>query len=168
MAAERDYVLGTHEEELARLGLQHRVWRSVVLDCWQRAGITVAKRVLDIGAGPGYAATDRKTWRRYARRQRRYFSRIRSLRDVAIFSAIIDARTFPRARDRDMARIWRRTRWRAPITWPAWREWFRDSLREAAYLLPAPERLHVAMACHIHRDLPRTPARNGANRSQVC
>ena len=58
MAAERDYVLGTHEEELARLGLQHRVWRSVVLDCWQRAGITVGKRVLDVGAGPGYAAID--------------------------------------------------------------------------------------------------------------
>src|SRR5204863_330944 len=58
MAAERDYVLGTHEEELTRLGLQHRVWRPVVLDCWQRAGITVGKRVLDVGAGPGYAAID--------------------------------------------------------------------------------------------------------------
>jgi SAM-dependent methyltransferase len=58
MAQESDYVLGTHEKELARLGLQHRVWRSVVLDCWQRAGITVGKRVLDVGAGPGYAAID--------------------------------------------------------------------------------------------------------------
>ena len=58
MTTERDYVLGTHDEELARLGLQHRVWRPVVLDCWQRAGITVGKRVLDIGAGPGYAAVD--------------------------------------------------------------------------------------------------------------
>jgi SAM-dependent methyltransferase len=55
---DRDYVLGTHEEELARLGLQHRVWRPVVLDCWQRAGITVDKRVLDVGAGPGYATID--------------------------------------------------------------------------------------------------------------
>ena len=58
MATERDYVLGTHEEELERLGLQHRVWRAVALDCWQRAGITAGKRVLDIGAGPGYAAVD--------------------------------------------------------------------------------------------------------------
>jgi SAM-dependent methyltransferase len=58
MAMDRDYVLGTHDEELARLGLQHRVWRPVVLDCWQRAGITVGKRVLDVGAGPGYAAVD--------------------------------------------------------------------------------------------------------------
>ncbi len=58
MNKERDYVLGTHDEELARLGLQHRVWRSVVLDCWQKAGITVGKRVLDVGAGPGYATVD--------------------------------------------------------------------------------------------------------------
>ncbi|HEX4706709.1 MAG TPA: class I SAM-dependent methyltransferase [Candidatus Udaeobacter sp.] len=58
MATERDYVLGTHDEELARLGLQHRVWRPVALDCWQRAGITVGKRVLDVGAGPGYAVVD--------------------------------------------------------------------------------------------------------------
>src|ERR1041385_7251714 len=58
MAMERDYVLGTHEEELARLGLQHRIWRRVALECWQTAGITVGSRVLDLGAGPGYAATD--------------------------------------------------------------------------------------------------------------
>src|SRR5690349_6708028 len=58
MATERDYVLSTHDEELARLGLQHRVWRSVVLNCWRRAGITVGKRVLDVGAGPGYATVD--------------------------------------------------------------------------------------------------------------
>ncbi len=56
--SEKDYVLGTHDEELIRLGLQHRVWRPMVLDCWQRAGITVGKRVLDLGAGPGYAALD--------------------------------------------------------------------------------------------------------------
>jgi len=58
METERDYVLGTHNEEIVRLGLQHRVWRPVVLDCWERAGITVGKRVLDIGAGPGYATVD--------------------------------------------------------------------------------------------------------------
>src|SRR5438309_3674115 len=56
--SEKDYVLGTHDEELIRLGLQHRVWRPMVLDCWQRAGITVGKRVLDLGAGPGYATVD--------------------------------------------------------------------------------------------------------------
>lgn len=55
---ERDYVLGTHDEELERLGVQHRAWRSVVLDCWKKAGITIGSRVLDVGAGPGYATVD--------------------------------------------------------------------------------------------------------------
>jgi len=58
MKKERDYVLGTHEEEIARLGLQHDVWRSAALDCWKRAGIAAGKRVLDLGAGPGYATVD--------------------------------------------------------------------------------------------------------------
>ena len=56
--AEDDYVLGTHEDELARLGVQHRVWRPVVLHCWHQAGITEGNRVLDVGAGPGYATVD--------------------------------------------------------------------------------------------------------------
>jgi SAM-dependent methyltransferase len=58
MTTERDYVLGTHDEEIERLGLQHRVWHPVVLNCWQRAGITIGRRVLDLGAGPGYATVD--------------------------------------------------------------------------------------------------------------
>lgn len=58
MEMERDYVLGTHDEEMARLGLQHEVWRTPVLDCWKRAGIGAGKHVLDIGAGPGYATLD--------------------------------------------------------------------------------------------------------------
>jgi len=55
---ERDYFLGTHDEELQRLGLQHRVWSPAVLDCWERAGIGPGARVIDVGAGPGYAAAD--------------------------------------------------------------------------------------------------------------
>jgi SAM-dependent methyltransferase len=55
---EQDYILGTHHEELERLGLQHRVWRPTVLDCWRRAGIARGWRVLDVGAGPGYATVD--------------------------------------------------------------------------------------------------------------
>jgi SAM-dependent methyltransferase len=58
MSSERGYVLGTNNEELTRLGLQHSVWRPAAMACWQRAGITVGTRVLDIGAGPGYAALD--------------------------------------------------------------------------------------------------------------
>ncbi|HXY60390.1 MAG TPA: class I SAM-dependent methyltransferase [Chthoniobacterales bacterium] len=55
---ERDYVLGTHEAELERLGVQHRAWRPVVLQCWKEAGITAGTKVLDVGAGPGYATVD--------------------------------------------------------------------------------------------------------------
>src|ERR1051326_8530627 len=58
MSEESAYVLGTNDEELERLGLQHRVWRPVVLDCWRRAGITFGSRVVDVGAGPGYATID--------------------------------------------------------------------------------------------------------------
>ena len=56
--ADRDYVLGTHDAEIERLGLQHRVWRPYALDAWRRAGITVGQRVIDFGAGPGFASID--------------------------------------------------------------------------------------------------------------
>jgi hypothetical protein len=36
MTTERYYILGTQEEKLERLGLQHRVWRAVTLDRWRR------------------------------------------------------------------------------------------------------------------------------------
>jgi len=58
VAEDRDYVLGTHDEELKRLGLQHRVWRARVLDVWAAAGITKGSRVVDLGCGPGYATLD--------------------------------------------------------------------------------------------------------------
>jgi SAM-dependent methyltransferase len=53
-----DYVLGTFDEELQRLGVQHRAWRDVVLQCWRKAGVRTGSRVLDVGAGPGYATVD--------------------------------------------------------------------------------------------------------------
>jgi SAM-dependent methyltransferase len=56
--AERDYLLGTQDEEIQRLGLQHRVWRPTVLKCWRDVGIGVGSKVLDVGAGPGYATVD--------------------------------------------------------------------------------------------------------------
>lgn len=56
--SERDYVLGTHDEEVQRLGLQHRVWRAGMLDSFRRAGIGPGAFVVDVGAGPGFAATD--------------------------------------------------------------------------------------------------------------
>jgi SAM-dependent methyltransferase len=58
MPTRGDYVLGTQDDEIARLGLQHQVWRPRMLDAWRRAGITRGSRVLDVGAGPGYATLD--------------------------------------------------------------------------------------------------------------
>ncbi|HTE44960.1 MAG TPA: methyltransferase domain-containing protein, partial [Gemmatimonadaceae bacterium] len=55
---DRDYVLGTHDEEIARLGLQHSVWRPRALAAWQRAGFNVGQTIVDVGCGPGYATLD--------------------------------------------------------------------------------------------------------------
>lgn len=53
-----DYVLGTDDGEIERLGLQHRVWRPRMLDAWRRGGLNAGQTFLDVGAGPGFAAID--------------------------------------------------------------------------------------------------------------
>ncbi|MBP6012367.1 MAG: methyltransferase domain-containing protein [Alphaproteobacteria bacterium] len=55
---ERDYILGTHDAEIERLELQHRVWRPYMLNAWRRADITLGQTVIDLGSGPGYATLD--------------------------------------------------------------------------------------------------------------
>ena len=55
---ERGYVLGTHDAELERLAFQHSVWRDEVLRAWNSAGLGPGARVLDVGAGPGFASLD--------------------------------------------------------------------------------------------------------------
>lgn len=57
MAAE-PYILGCHAEELERLRLQHELWLPQSLAAWQRAGLQPGQRVLDLGAGPGFAAIE--------------------------------------------------------------------------------------------------------------
>lgn len=58
MSIEKDYVLGTHDAEIARLGLQHRVWRPRATDAWRRGGFTAGSTLIDLGCGPGFATLD--------------------------------------------------------------------------------------------------------------
>lgn len=58
MTAQGDYVLGTNEAEIIRLGVQHQAWREVMLGAWRRAGLRSGTRVIDVGAGPGWATWD--------------------------------------------------------------------------------------------------------------
>jgi SAM-dependent methyltransferase len=53
-----DYVLGTRDDEVERLGLQHRVWRGRVLEAFRRARIRSGQTVIDVGAGPGFVTAD--------------------------------------------------------------------------------------------------------------
>lgn len=54
----REYVLGTHDAELERLGLQHRLWADAAAALWRRAGFAPAHIILDVGCGPGFATRD--------------------------------------------------------------------------------------------------------------
>ena len=56
--ADSSYLLGTHAEELERLRFQHQLWLPEAQAAWQRAGLAEGGRVLDVGAGPGFAAMD--------------------------------------------------------------------------------------------------------------
>ncbi len=55
---DREYVLGTDDAELSRLGLQHRLWADVAHDQWRRAGFAPGHTILDVGCGPGFASRD--------------------------------------------------------------------------------------------------------------
>lgn len=58
MATTTPYVLGTGDDELQRLGLQHRLWSDATHAAWRRAGLRIGHRALDVGCGPGFAAFD--------------------------------------------------------------------------------------------------------------
>ena len=53
-----DYIIGANQQEIDRLGHQHAIWRECALAAWRRAGLKPGMTVLDVGAGPGYAAFD--------------------------------------------------------------------------------------------------------------
>ncbi len=56
-----EYVLGTDDGELRRLGFQHRVWARELEDLWRLAQFGDGQRILDVGCGPGYASFDLAT-----------------------------------------------------------------------------------------------------------
>jgi SAM-dependent methyltransferase len=60
--AENEYVLGTHDTELTRLGMQNRLWTSLAFKAWDRAGFAPGHRLLDIGCGPGFTTRDLAKW----------------------------------------------------------------------------------------------------------
>lgn len=53
-----EYVLGTNDLELERLGLQADFWRLPALNLWARAGFRRGHTLLDLGCGPGFATAD--------------------------------------------------------------------------------------------------------------
>ena len=58
MREENEYLLGTDDDELRRLGFQHQVWVREAAAAWERGGFGPGSHVLDVGCGPGYAALD--------------------------------------------------------------------------------------------------------------
>ncbi len=58
VSKDQSYYLGTHDDELQRLGLQHRVWQPDIMAAWHKAGVTLGQTVVDAGSGPGFASFD--------------------------------------------------------------------------------------------------------------
>lgn len=58
MAEKQAYILGTDQQELYRLGLQHEVWSEEAQIGWRLAGFKGDQTFLDLGCGPGYCTTE--------------------------------------------------------------------------------------------------------------
>ena len=52
------YILGTDQEELRRLEIQHKVWQSEAERGWKIAGFKTGDSLLDLGCGPGYCSME--------------------------------------------------------------------------------------------------------------
>ncbi len=48
-----DYVLGSSDREIERLGYQHEIWFGETAALWERAGLGLGSVVADFGCGPG-------------------------------------------------------------------------------------------------------------------
>lgn len=51
---EEEYLLGTGDEELIRLGFQNEVWSEFASRGWERARFGPGQTLIDVGCGPGY------------------------------------------------------------------------------------------------------------------
>ena len=58
MKDKEPYILGTDEEELKRLKIQHNVWRSETIKGWSLAEFKLGDVILDLGSGPGYCTKE--------------------------------------------------------------------------------------------------------------
>ena len=58
MSEQNTYILGTDQEELTRLKIQHMVWLSEAKRGWDLAGFKIGQTILDLGCGPGYCTTE--------------------------------------------------------------------------------------------------------------
>jgi SAM-dependent methyltransferase len=58
MREDNEYLLGTDDEELLRLGFQHQVWAGEAAAAWERGGFGPGQHILDLGCGPGYTTLD--------------------------------------------------------------------------------------------------------------
>ena len=55
---QNEYILGTEQAELHRLGLQHQVWSAEAQRGWKAAGFTAGQTILDLGCGPGFSTKE--------------------------------------------------------------------------------------------------------------
>ncbi|HET6564252.1 MAG TPA: methyltransferase domain-containing protein [Xanthomonadales bacterium] len=58
MKRNKDYLLGTSNQELQRLGYQHQVWQDVTETLWRNARFGFGQSILDLGCGPGFASIE--------------------------------------------------------------------------------------------------------------
>lgn len=58
MEEKNSYILGTDQEELFRLGVQHQVWAEEAQTGWRLANFRSGQTLLDLGSGPGYCSTE--------------------------------------------------------------------------------------------------------------
>lgn len=58
MNSNKEYILGTNQTELDRLGFQHKVWKKITDKFFDRINIQQGWRCLDVGAGPGFVSME--------------------------------------------------------------------------------------------------------------